>query len=120
MVRLRAIANPKGGGGGASRGTAAEQGVGRGAMPGGFVTMGPDPGDFGFEKSDARVQFVLRIRRKVLGSEPAGGISFGPWQVVFFHFAQHRKLARLLSMRLLAIRRGCIRDRGRVLWGSAP
>ena len=51
----------------------------------GLIAVLFDPGDFGFEQSNPRGQFVLRIRRKVLACEPAGGVSFGAGEVGVFH-----------------------------------
>ena len=44
-----------------------------------------DADDFGFEKPDPLLQFVLRIRAEVFGGEFARGIASGAWTVIVIH-----------------------------------
>ena len=44
-----------------------------------------DPGDFAFEKRNPFLQFILRIRAEILGSELARGVAFGAWTIIVFH-----------------------------------
>lgn len=52
--------------------------------------MGPDAGDFSFEQTDARVEFVQRIAIQAFAGEEAGGPGVTPGRpqprsVVVFH-----------------------------------
>ena len=48
----------------------------------GLALMSANSGNFGFERFDARCQFVMRIRVKRLGRQLAGEITFGTGEVV--------------------------------------
>jgi hypothetical protein len=83
----------------------AEQGVGSGAVRGGFAAVGGNAGDFGFEQGDAFIQLGLRIGAKVLGSEACRGVSDRPGAIGFFHCFAASAPSGLLSIGETVIRR---------------
>ena len=56
--------------------------ISRGAVGGGLVAVGLDPGNFGFEQGDPFSQFTLRIGIKVFLRQQAGGISTHARQII--------------------------------------
>ncbi len=54
-------------------------------MRGGFITVGDHARDFRFELRDTGRQFSLGIGRKILRRKAGGRVSFGSWQIGFFH-----------------------------------
>ena len=101
MGRERAIANPNVIRRTASRAWPSEQGIGCRPVRCGLVPMALHPLDLCFEKRDPVGQLVLGIWGEILGCEEARGIAFAAGEIEVIHFAQHRNIRRLLSMRLV-------------------
>jgi len=72
-----------------------EQGVGGGAVGGGFALVCGNPGDFGFEQGDPLVQFGLRIGAEILGCEAARRVPSGSREIGFFHACAASQAKRL-------------------------
>ena len=68
--------------------------------------MGLYPNDFGFEETDAIIQFILRIGVQTLQRELAGRVSAPPGEIVLVHCNAAFPFRRLLSMDMKFTQRG--------------
>jgi hypothetical protein len=72
-----------------------EQGIGGGAVGGGFASMGGDPRNLRFEQGNPLPQFGLRIGAEILGREATRRVPSGSREIGFFHCRAASQAKRL-------------------------